>query len=682
MNAGPVRRPSRRRSRGWTGLVLPIVVFTACVAVAVNVVFVGLGLAAKEASDRFLALPSRLDVPPLPQRSVMVDAEGTPIAWFYEQNRSVVPLGQIAPVMRQALVDIEDSRFYGNPGIDLRSIGRALVRSQAGAVTGEQTQPEGASTLTQQYVKNLRLAQARTDAEREEVLEVSYARKLEEARYALQLADTMSKNEILEGYLNLVFFGNGAHGVQAAAERYFSVPASALTLPQAALLAGIVKNPTALDPTDHPDDALERRNVVLGRMLELGHVTADEHGAATAAPLGLDPGGPTAGCTGPNGYFCGSVLDQLLADERLGKDEATRQALLETGGLTIVTTLHPRVQAAAVAATARARGSRANLATAVVRPGSGEVLALAASQPFGVEPGQTSVNLPVGGSTGFQAGSTFKVFVLAQAIAQGIPLDLELFAPQVYVGSDNGKPYPVANAADSESGLFTLEEATWHSVNTWYMQLQERTGISGPAALAEAMGVRRADGSPLQRVPSFTLGTNEVTPLAMAGAYATFAARGKHCPPRSLVAVRQPAYAGAGGAAAARLGDLTLSAPPCRQVLPSPVADTVTSVLTGVITQGTGRNADPGRPAAGKTGTVQDFSSAWFAGYTPDLAAAVWMGDPRGGYRYPLRNVAVGGVTYPQVYGGGVPAQTWSALVREALRGSPPRPFPVPPPRP
>jgi membrane peptidoglycan carboxypeptidase len=627
-------------------------------------------------------MPSRLSASPLPQRSVMVDAEGTPIAWFYEQNRSVVPLDQVAPVMRQAIVDIEDSRFHDNSGIDLRAIGRALVRSQAGAVTGEQTEQQGASTLTQQYVKNLRLAQARTDAERDEVLEVSYARKLEEARYALQLADTLTKDEVLEGYLNLVFFGNGAYGVQAAAERYFSRPASALTLPQAALLAGIVKNPTALDPTNDPQASLERRNVVLDRMHELGHVTDQEHAAATATPLGLDPGGPTAGCSGVDGYFCRHVLDQVLADVRLGPDVPAREALLETGGLTVVTTLHPKVQDAAVAAVARARGSRANLAAAVVQPGTGRVLALAGSQPFGVEPGHTSVNLPVGGTSGFQAGSTFKVFVLAQAIAQGIPLDLELFAPQVYVGSDNGKPYPVANAADSESGVFTLEEATWHSVNTWYMQLQERTGVRAPAALAESMGVRRADGRPLQRVPSFTLGTNEVTPLAMAGAYATFAARGTHCPPHALVALRQPSYPGPGGSTAAAVGDVDVLPAPCRQVLPPVVADTVTSVLSGVITQGTGRAADPGRPAAGKTGTVQDYSSAWFAGYTPDLAAAVWMGDPRGGYRFPLRDVEVAGQRYAQVYGGGVPAQTWSTLVRGALQGSPPRAFPAPPPRP
>ena len=340
------------------------------------------------------------------------------------------------------------------------------------------------------------------------------------------------------------------------------------------------------------------------------------------------------------------------------------------------------MQAAAVAATARARGSRASLAAAVVQPGTGRVLALAASSPFGVGRGQTSVNLPLGGSTGFQAGSTFKVFVLAQAIAQRIPLDLTLTAPQVYVGVDHGKPYPVANASDSESGVFTLEQATWHSVNTWYMQLQERTGVDRPAALAEALGVRRVDGRPLHRVPSFTLGTNEVSPLAMAGAYAAFAARGTWCRPFALAGVRQPAYAGAGGASAVSVGDVPAPTPACRRVLAPAIADTVTSVLTGVITQGTDRAADPGRPAAGKTGTVQDSSSAWFTGYTPDLAASVWMGDPRGGYRYPLRDVTIAGTTYPQVYGGGVPAQTWSALVRSALRGSLPRGLPAPPPRP
>jgi membrane peptidoglycan carboxypeptidase len=254
--------------------------------------------------------------------------------------------------------------------------------------------------------------------------------------------------------------------------------------------------------------------------------------------------------------------------------------------------------------------------------------------------------------------------VLAQALLDGVPLDLRLHAPKVYVLRELGKPYPVHNASDSEAGDFTMEEATWHSVNTWYAQLEERTGVRAPAALAEAMGVRRADGRSLQRVASFTLGTNEVTPLAMAEAYATLAARGTHCPAHAVTDIRQ-------GARVVRVRP-----PRCARVLPTKVADQVTRVLTGVVRRGTGRAADPGRPAAGKTGTVEDYSSAWFDGYTPELAAAVWMGDPRGGYRHPLRGVTIDGRTYPQVYGGGVPASTWSALVRQALRGRPARPFP------
>ena len=465
-----------------------------------------------------------------------------------------------------------------------------------------------------------------------------------------------------------MYFGDGAYGVQAAAERYFDVDAAELTLPQAALLAGLVKDPSA--------STRPRTRATRGRGATWCSTACSSSGTSrrrsTRRPCvrasACGPAGHPQGCSGSSGYFCDSVRRQLLADPRLGPDEASRERALETGGLTIVTTLDPQVQGAAAKATSRARTSRASLAAAVVEPGTGAVLALAASRPFGVSDGATSVNLPIGGSTGFQAGSTFKVFVLAQALADGVPRDLTLTAPEVYVGSDHGKPYRVHNAADGESGRYTLEEATWHSVNTWFMQLQDRTGVQGPARLAEDMGVRRVDGDPLGRVPSFTLGTDEVSPLDMAGAYATLAARGVHCPPYAVAAVHPaPGVASVQGGEVAR--------PECRRVLPERVSDRVTKILTGVVERGTGVAADPGRPAAGKTGTVQDFSSAWFTGYTPQLAAAVWMGDPRGGYRHPLRNVEVDGTTHRRVYGGGVPAQTWGDLVRRALRGEPERPL-------
>ena len=334
---------------------------------------------------------------------------------------------------------------------------------------------------------------------------------------------------------------------------------------------------------------------------------------------------------------------------------------------------------AAVTAVARATGSRAALATAVVQPGSGKVLSLAASVPFGVRPGASSVNLPLGGASGFQSGSTFKLFVLARAVADGIPLSHAITAPQTYASTryakfnDTGngpQPYLVSNAGDSEAGRFTLEQATWHSVNTYFIQLQETTGIEGPARLAESLGVRRADGAALQRVPSFTLGTNEVSPLAMAGAYAAFAAHGRFCPPRGIVSVTD-----AGGRALATTGPR-----PCAQVVDPTVADTVTRVLAGVVEQGTGTAARLARSSAGKTGTVQDYSAAWYAGYTPELAAAVWMGDPRGGYRHPLRDVVVSGRRYEQMYGGQVPAQTWAALVGGSLAGTPAQPFRLRPP--
>jgi membrane peptidoglycan carboxypeptidase len=369
------------------------------------------------------------------------------------------------------------------------------------------------------------------------------------------------------------------------------------------------------------------------------------------------------------GYFCDWILQQLLADPHLGKTVDERKALIYGGGLRVRTTLDRTVQAATEQAVRTARGSRAALATAVVQPGSGKVLAMAASVPFGVSKGASSVNLPLGGSSGFQAGSTFKVFVLTQALKNDLPLSYTLHAPQTYSSKQFAKynyvpgkgyqPYVVSNASDSEAGDFTLEEATWHSVNTYFIQLEERVGLDGPADVAESLGVRRSDGKPLERVPSFTLGVNEVSPLAMSAAYAAYAAHGRYCSPLGINAISQGH------------SWLSRSGPSCTQAVDRKVADTVTHVLQGVMTKGTGRAAQIGSDAAGKTGTVDNYSAAWFAGYTPHLAAAVWMGDPRGGFGHPLTNITVGGRYYPRMYGGQLPAQTWAKIMRGARSGSP-----------
>jgi membrane peptidoglycan carboxypeptidase len=640
-------------------LLVGLVVIAVCLGLVVDTTVVVAGLWAKQRSEEFAALPAALDVKQVAERSVVLDAKGHTLAWFWESNRTSVPAARMSHAVRDAIVAVEDERFYDNPGIDLRATFRALMNNLRDG--GH----EGGSTITQQYVKNLLLSQAKSRAEQRAATAVNADRKLAEARYAVALTQRMSKDDILTGYLNIAYFGRGAYGVQAAAETFFSSTAARLTVPQAALLAGLVKSPSAFDPFTHPAAARARRSVVLDRMVATGALTEAQAEAAEKAPLGVRNGSMRAGCPQSRaGYFCDWVQRQLLADPALGRTSQEREQALMRGGLVIRTTLDPAVQRSTQRAVDRARGSRAALAAVVVEPGTGAVRAMAASVPFGLGRGKSSVNLPLGGSTGFQAGSTFKVFVLTQAVLKRYPLSLRMYAPQRYasrkfapynVVDGRATPYVVGNAADSESGVFTLEQATWHSVNTYYMQLEERTGFRAPATIAESMGVRRVGGGALHRVPSFTLGTNEVSPLAMAGAMATYAAHGRYCPPYAIEAVTRAEVTPRGS---------------CEQVLPRPVADTVTRVLQGVVTKGTGVGARVPGDAAGKTGTVQDFSAAWYVGYTPRLAAAVWMGDPRGGYAHPLLDLTVGGQHYDHMYGGNVPASVWAALIAGSPGGN------------
>jgi len=633
-------------------LVLGLLVIALCLGLVVDSAILAVGLWAKQKSEHFAALPAALDVKGVPERSVLLDADGRPIAWFWEQNRASVPHGQISQSMRDAIVAVEDERFYDNRGVDLRATVRALLDNlRSGG-------HEGGSTITQQYVKNLLVVQARDRTEQRAATAVNADRKLAEARHAVALTQRMSKDEILTGYLNIAYFGRGAYGVQAAAETFFRTSASRLDLTQAALLAGLVKSPAAFDPFGNPDEAKARRALVLDRLVATGKLTQARADQAKRTPLGVRDGAMRAGCPRSTaGYFCDWVQRQLLADEKLGRTKAERERKLMRGGLVVRTTLDATVQRSTQKAVDRARGSRAALAAVVVQPGTGAVQAMAASVPFGLGPGRSSVNLPIGGSSGFQAGSTFKVFVLTQAVLDRIPLSLRMYAPQTYTSrkfapynivDGEPTPYKVGNAEDSESGVFTLEQATWLSVNTYFMKLSEKVGFREPADVAESMGVRRVGGDRLHRIPSFTLGTNEVSPLAMAGAMATYAAHGRYCPPYGIESVA--------GAKVSERED-------CEQVIPERVADTVTRVLEGVVDKGTGRNARVPGDAAGKTGTVQDFSAAWYVGYTPRYAAAVWMGDPRGGYRHPLTKLTFDGDYYKHMYGGNVPAEVWAALI-------------------
>jgi membrane peptidoglycan carboxypeptidase len=645
----------------------------------------GAGLLAKQQADEFLALPAELEQPTLATRSRVLAADGSVLATLFLENRLPATLAEIPELTRSALIAMEDSRFYDHDGVDYKGTVRAALKNAtAGGVT------QGGSTLTQQYVKNVLVELADTREGQLAAKEVSVDRKMREARYALALERRMSKDQILEAYFNIAYYGNGVYGIKTAASHYLGKRVQDLTLAEGAMFAGMVKDPNGLDPSDEKAQpaVLARRSAVLQRMTDLGMITPAERAAADREPIAIDLKRVRPGCENPQvkaPFFCDYVRRYLEDDTEVGRllgaTREERQRRLLGGGLTIRTSLDPKVQAAAQAAVdgrvPRTDRSRVVAVADVVEPGTGLVKAMAVNRVFGDDerrPEQTKVNFAIGGSSGMQPGSTMKTFVLAQALRDGLPVGLRLNSPATYCPvafeyrlADGGCP---GNAGDSEAGVFDMVSGTHHSVNTYYLQLEERTGLATPPALAEAMGLRQFEGGKPQgdipRVPSFVLGTAQVSPLDMAAAYATFAARGVHCPPRPVTAILD-----------ARGRELPLPPQDCRRVLEQGVADTVTSILRGVIdgpTRGrTGAAAAIGRPAAGKTGTTNSSRAAWFVGYTPELSTAVWLGmkEPT-----PMRDIRIGGRYYRQVYGGSLPAPIWKDVMAASLAGSPVRGFP------
>ncbi|GAA3082544.1 penicillin-binding protein [Streptosporangium carneum] len=655
------------------------------VAAAALPVVGGAGITTNRVARTFVDLPPSPREDPLPERTVLLDRNGRQFAQFYTENRKIVKLDQVAPVMREAIVAIEDSRFYEHAGLDVKGTLRALVtNTQAGGVR------QGGSSLTQQLVKNILVEGAETEAERDRAREPSIRRKITELRYALAMEKKYSKAEILERYLNIAYFGAGAFGVEAAAQRFFSVSASELTLRQAATLAGAVRTPYATDPSLGPQRRQrlrERRDIVLDRMAQLGNIPVAQAEAVKREPLNIrlkpEPGG-CAGSAYP--YFCLYVHRELVNNPAFGHNRAARERLLARGGVVLRTTLDPRAQRAAQ----RAISSRVSqedtevAAEAMVEPGTGRIVAMAASKRYGRNSGDhrngpsTTYNLPAdvahGGGQGFQAGSTFKVFTLATALGRGWRFDDGFMTPGRFVPSSgyfdchghrvNAPNAEIFNASgEGSGGPQSISTGTWKSVNIFYMMLERRVGLCQVVRTAKALGVTRADGTPLHEVPTFTLGVNEMDPVTVAAAFAAFGARGRYCRPMAIVDMVE------------RDGTRVAVPPSCVQAIERGVADAVNHVLSGVFTRGTMTGQDIGRDAAGKTGTNNGYTSAWFAGYTPDLAAAVSLGDIRGSYRYPLRDVTIGGEYYGQVQGASLPGPIWVASMEAALRDVSPTSF-------
>jgi membrane peptidoglycan carboxypeptidase len=631
-------------------------------------------------------------VPPdrVAQTSLVLDTDGRTVAALHgPEDRTAVRLGEVSRWMRLAVVDTEDARFWRHGGVDWLAVARAAARDLE-----RRRVVEGGSTITQQYVKNSYVSGERT-----------LRRKLAEAGHAWGLEERNGKRAILEAYLNTVYFGQGAYGVEAAAQTYFSTGADRLSLTQAALLAGMIRAPAAYDPFRHPRAARARRASVLARMERNGHLRRAVRARAAAAPLGLHPGDPaTAGKAGarrdghradPPGqgnrgnpanraeragarrapWFVGWVLDQLLdpADRRfdaLGTSRKARADSVFTGGLRITTTVDLEAQAAAeraVAAVAGRRGRDPYGALVAVEPGTGAVRAMVGGRSWEDDARFGRVNLATGaGGGGRPAGSAFKAFALVAALERGIPPEAVFAAPDRLVMGRRGRgpAWQVANYEGHGFGKATLRTATALSINTVYAGLLLRLGDGdadrGAAAVVEA-AARMGVASQLRTVPSAVLGTGEVTPLEMAAAYATLAAGGRRAAPFGVARVT-----GADGRV------LYQAKPGAAQAVKPAVAAIATDVLRGVVDRGTGVRGRIGRPAAGKTGTTQDHADAWFVGFTPSLATAVWVGYPQG--QVPMVPPRTGS----RVSGGTWPAAIWSGFMRAALAGEPHGRFPRP----
>ena len=611
MGDGNARKPGSRWKRG-------LQIAAACIVVLVGAFAVGTAVAGP-----FFWYSCSLDglEPHGPsQASVLLARDGTRLGLLGATgNRLPVSLRQISPVMRKAIVDTEDRRFYENNGIDYIGIVRAL-KSDVSSGQFEQ----GASTIEQQLVRNLYLSPQQT-----------ISRKLTEGCLAVQLDKQWSKDRILTAYLNDIYFGQQAYGVEAAAEAYFGVHAKDLTLEQAALLAGLPQAPSAYDPLNRPDAAKARRAEVLRAMVQAGDLSRARYRRAVHGPLGLHPR-RTHGVRGQT-YLNDFITNQLV--DQFGAERVRR------GGLRIYTTLDAKLQTEATQAILGTLDRKNDPAGSIVSidPKTGQIRAMALAQTGK----RFSYDLPADGRR--QAGSTFKMFVLTNAVEREINPYTTRYLSAPFVGPNNWHVHTFEN---TYSGRIPLTQATLLSDNTVYARLTLDLGPKPIAELAHRMGIQ----SKLKPVPSIVLGVNAVSPLDLASAYATLADGGVEHDPSILTKVVFPGEANAENA----------SQPKGRRVVDAKVAAVVTRVLEANVRAGTGTAAAlSGRPAAGKTGTTDSFADAWFAGWVPQLTTVSWVGYPT--REKPMRGVhGVAGVT-----GGTLPAQIWHTYMTNALQGQP-----------
>ncbi|MDE8587423.1 transglycosylase domain-containing protein [Arthrobacter sp. NQ4] len=668
------------------------------------------GMGVSSSIGFFESLPAELTVQPPSQATKVLTSDGQQIATFYAENRVKVPLDQMSPFIKEGIVAIEDSRFYEHAGVDPQGILRAVVSNLTKG--GEQ----GASTITQQYVTNV-LNEAQLSQDRPDAVVLNGQKnlgdKLREMKLAVTLEKKYTKDQILEGYLNIVFFSSNAYGIEAAARYFFSTTAKDLTLPQAALLAGVVNSPTLYNPATNPDKSIVRRNQVLSEMLRLRKITQAQYDAAVATPIQLKITPQQQGCANAAmaPYFCDYISHLILNNPAYGPTEADRERKLYRGGLTITTTLDSRLQAAAQAQvdeTAGANPDRWAASLLTLQPGSGKILAMAQNTVFLPQPGKFDTNLnfnvdakdaqgnDLNGAGGFQPGSTMKPFTFAEWLNEGKSLTAEVDASRrvyplgfpwkdscgkVLGAYSTAQANPALGAADdlqnAEDGFYRpmpVNYGLYNSINTATFASASQLDFCGIQKMVDAVGLHSGlDSTPVNMHQlGNLLGGTGVAPLTLANAFATFATEGRYCAPIALVDVADPAGA-----------KLPAQAPDCHDAVKPDVARGVNSVLQDVLKKGSGVWINPKVqdkvPTAAKTGTSNNNGSTWVVGYTTGLVTASFFGDALEGQKRAGQNVTINGTFYPRLDGYMIAGPQWANYMLKVAPLYPAGPFAPPP---
>jgi membrane peptidoglycan carboxypeptidase len=653
------------------------------------------GLSAKAGFDSIDTLSVEVTETDPPLTSYVYAADGeTLVSLFYDEFRRHVTLDEVAPVMQQAMVSAEDSRFYTHNGVDYRGIVRAMVaNNSSGGVE------QGASTITMQYVRGALQLNAETIDEVISATEQTAVRKLREARLAMAVEEQLSKDEILERYLNQAYFGHNAYGIFAAAQVYFSKHPSELNLQESATLAGLVQAPSAYDPiTSDQTRALERRNWVLDRMVDIDYLSRGDASEVRGLPIELDVSDPPNSCIGIEGtptefgFFCDYFRRWWREQDAFGATPADRERELRQGGYTIITTLDPELQTLTNDTVNKAKSQDSKFAhgAVVMEPGTGRVKALGLNRTFSYDQKQNgphsnpsfdrkgnypnTVNPVLGGGAegGYQAGSTFKIFTLLAALDAGYPLDYNINSPNqvrtsfVSATTACGGNWCPNNGSAAMAGNRDMWSGLGMSVNTYFAQLIDRVGADKAVEMAERMGLQwRSEGDAYYASEErrsgwgpFTLGVSDVQPIEMTNVFNTLAAEGLYCEPIPALRIIDPEGQ-----------ELDAASPRCHQELDEDVARAATDAGRCVTeTARKGAQCGPwgtskvvgdlaGRPVAGKSGTTDNNRASWFLGYTPQLTVGAFMADPD----YIFNPVGQSNTTVSKV--------TTGTIFREALKG-------------